>query len=52
MATIRLPPDLKEFSQLLNAHQIDLNHLKINKKASSRHKDLNDLKNLPQAGHA
>ncbi len=26
---------------------ISLNHLKINKKASGRHKDLNDLDNLP-----
>lgn len=26
---------------------IDLKHLKINKKASGRHKDLNDLENLP-----
>ena len=26
---------------------IDLEHLKINKKASGRHKDLNDLENLP-----
>ncbi len=26
---------------------ISLNHLKINKKASGRHKDLNDLENLP-----
>jgi hypothetical protein len=26
---------------------ISLNHLKINKKASGRHKDLDDLENLP-----
>jgi hypothetical protein len=26
---------------------IDLTHLKINKKAAGRHKDLNDLENLP-----
>ena len=26
---------------------ISLEHLKINKKASGRHKDLNDLENLP-----
>jgi predicted nucleotidyltransferase len=26
---------------------IDLHHLKVNKKASGRHKDLNDLENLP-----
>jgi hypothetical protein len=26
---------------------IDLNHLKINKQASGRYKDLNDLENLP-----
>lgn len=29
------------------ANLIDLNHLKINKKASGRYKDLNDLENLP-----
>lgn len=28
---------------------IDLHHLRINKKASGRHKDLNDLENLPPA---
>ena len=26
---------------------IDLSHLKANKKAAGRHKDLNDLENLP-----
>jgi hypothetical protein len=26
---------------------ISLKHLKINKRASGRHKDLNDLENLP-----
>jgi hypothetical protein len=26
---------------------ISLNHLKVNKKASGRHKDLDDLENLP-----
>jgi hypothetical protein len=26
---------------------IDLKHLKVNKRASGRHKDLNDLENLP-----
>lgn len=26
---------------------ISLKHLKVNKKASGRHKDLNDLENLP-----
>lgn len=52
MATIRLPPDFREFLRLLNAHHveyllIDLKHLKINKQACGRHKDLNDLENLP-----
>ncbi len=52
MATVNLPPDFKEFLKLLNAHQveyllIDLAHLKINKKAAGRHKDLDDLDNLP-----
>jgi hypothetical protein len=41
MATIRLPPDFKEFLQLLNTHNVD------NKRMSGRLKDLNDLQNLP-----
>lgn len=52
MATVNLPPDFKEFLKLLNAHLvevsvIDLAHLKTNKKAAARHKDLDDLENLP-----
>jgi hypothetical protein len=35
MATIRLPNDFKDYLKLLN------------KKAAGRHKDLNDLENLP-----
>ena len=31
----------------IDVNLIDLRHLKINKKASGRHKDLNDLDNLP-----
>ncbi len=60
MATTHLPPDFKDFLQLLNSHaarQVDvldgievnlisLEHLKVNKKASGRYKDLNDLENL------
>jgi len=40
MVTILLPRDFKEFLQLLNEHQ-------VNKSASGRTKDLNDLKHLP-----
>jgi hypothetical protein len=32
----------------VEASLISLRHLKINKKASGRHKDLNDLENLPE----
>ena len=31
----------------IKVNLIDINHLKINKKASGRYKDLNDLENLP-----
>jgi hypothetical protein len=31
----------------IQVNLIDLKHLKINKQASGRHKDLNDLENLP-----
>lgn len=48
MATVHLPPDFKEFLQLLNSHQVEyLLILKANKKASGRLKDLTDLENLP-----
>lgn len=56
MATIRLPPDFKEFLQLSRVQTeidgvpvqvISLAHLKANKKASGRSKDLADLENLP-----
>ena len=40
---IELPFDFKEFLKLLN----DLPHLKTNKKAAGRLKDLADLENLP-----
>ena len=39
MATINLPPDFKELLKLLNSHQVE--YLII------RHKDLDDLVNLP-----
>jgi len=32
----------------IKVNLIDINHLKINKKASGRYKDLNDLENLPE----
>lgn len=53
---IELPFDFKEFLKLLNENEvkylliggyIDLQHLKINKKAAGRLKDLADLENLP-----
>jgi len=44
MATIRLPPDFKDFLKLLNSEGVDL---KANKKAAGRAKDLADLENLP-----
>jgi hypothetical protein len=51
MAMIHLPPDFKEFFRLLNAHHVEYlligGCLKINKKASGRHKDLDDLEHLP-----
>jgi predicted nucleotidyltransferase len=31
----------------VEVHVISLNHLKVNKRASGRHKDLDDLENLP-----
>jgi hypothetical protein len=40
MATVNLPQDFKEFLRLLNFYQ-------RNKKAAGRHKDLDDLENLP-----
>ena len=50
MAVVNLPPDFREFLRLLNERQvnlIDLAHLKTNKQAAGRHKDLDDLENLP-----
>jgi hypothetical protein len=51
MATIRLPPDFKEFLRLLNSNDVvDLIHLedlKRNKQASGRLKDQVDLQQLP-----
>jgi predicted nucleotidyltransferase len=52
---IVLPPDFKEFLNIRIVDEIDgievnvigLNQLKINKKASGRHKDLDDFENLP-----
>lgn len=59
MATSLLPPDFKEFLRLLNSRQVEyllidgvavnlisLKHLKHNKKASGRLKDLDDLEHL------
>jgi len=53
---IQLPQDFKEFLKLLTLHDdnidgfnvniISLKHLKINKKASGRFKDLDDLEHL------
>jgi hypothetical protein len=44
MATIQLPPDFKEFLQLLNSGRIE--YLDLNKQAIGRSKDLNDLEHL------
>ena len=60
---IKLPSDFKEFLNLLNNHRVEylliggyarvrvniigLAHLKQNKQASGRFKDLADLENLP-----
>jgi hypothetical protein len=38
---MRLPPDFKEFLNLLNSHQVEA------KQANGRFKDLSDLENLP-----
>ena len=56
---IELPQDFKEFLRLLDAEHVEyllidgvmvniinLNHLKDNKKASGRHRDLDDLEHL------
>jgi len=49
MATNRLPKDFREFLNLLNSNEVEyLLHLKKNKKAIGRHKDLDDLENLPE----
>jgi|WetSurMetagenome_2_1015567.scaffolds.fasta_scaffold1926579_1 hypothetical protein len=42
---IVLPQDFKEFLKLLKDLNLEL--FKLNKKASGRHKDLDDLENLP-----
>jgi len=57
---MRVPPGFREFLRLLNSHRVEylpiggvsvsiisLGNSKINKKASARHKDLNDLEELP-----
>jgi len=46
---VRLPKDFKEFLRLLNGHHVEylLEDLKVNKRPAGRHKDLNDLENLP-----
>jgi len=50
---MELPPDFNEFLSLLNSHNVEylliisLADLKINKRASGRYKDLDDLENLP-----
>ena len=46
---ITLPPDFKEFLRLLNTYGVDylLHHRKVNKQASGRYKDLDDLEHLP-----
>ncbi len=48
---IGLPKDFREFLSLLNAHGIEVNlislkDLKVNKRASGRDKDLDDLEHL------
>jgi hypothetical protein len=47
----RLPTDFKEFLQVLNTHGVEylinIENLKTNKLAAGRHKDLDDLENLP-----
>ncbi len=59
MAEIELHPDFKDFLRLLNSRRevieiegipvnfISLEDLKENKRASARHKDLEDLEHLP-----
>jgi hypothetical protein len=55
MATTRLPIDFKECykNRVIDSFDdvpvnvISLKHLKLNKKAAGRHKDLDDLENLP-----
>jgi predicted nucleotidyltransferase len=53
-----LPDDFKEFLRLLNARAVDIDGVKVNlislvdlrtnKRASGRHKDLDDLEHLPE----
>ena len=50
MAEQALPGDFKEFLKLLNdadVRFISLRRLRENKRASGRHKDLDDLEHLP-----
>ena len=51
MATTPLPRDFKEFLRLLNEKKVEnlinIDHLKQNKLAAGRNKDLADLENLP-----
>lgn len=51
MATIHLPPDFKEFLQLLNSHQIE-NQRKSEVMCVADIKDLTDLENLPEINYA
>lgn len=49
---IRLPSGSREFFRLVNSHGVEyllirLDDLKSHKKASGRHRDLDDLENLP-----
>jgi hypothetical protein len=50
MATIHLPPDFREFLQLLDSRGVEylvVGGYKANKQASGRLKDLNDVRHLP-----
>ena len=51
MAIIDLPTDFKEFLRSFKSQSdirnSNLTYMKVNKKAAGRHKDLDDLENLP-----